>query len=176
MVANQPWDDAVEKFNASYAKKDSNEPEKKTFAIQNWNGRSKISQADIEITRHRTQGMVGTEGFVNQNIVYGKLIDTFYHKFDEMQAGNKKPPVIIDFEPMLTCYVIKSLTRDTNDVVIEDYEKVRPELAYQQDFVDSQSMAIELFLPNNIFKRLNVRPVTEPNKPADSNDANGAVQ
>jgi hypothetical protein len=65
---------------------------------------------------------------------------------------------------------VKSLS--CSSVTIDDYQKVRQQLAFEQDFIDSQSIAIEHFMPNNIMKRINLRPVKEPNKPGDSNETN----
>jgi len=91
-----------------------------------------------------------------------------------VQAKKVNLPAIINFEPRFSSYVVKSLTRDSG--TIEDYAQIRQQLAFQQDYTDSQSTAVEHFLPDNILKRLNLRPAQEPNKPADSNNANGENQ
>ena len=173
-VRKQSWDAALAKVNASYGKKDKTEPNDKTFAIRTWNGSSRISQMDIEFTKMRTSGLVIANDIVNQTIIYGKLVDTFYQRYEEMQAKNETPPTIINFESQLSCYVVKSLTRDPG--TIEDFAKMRQQLAFQQDYISSQSTAIEHFMPDNITKRLNLRAMQEPNKPAksgDLKDANG---
>ena len=170
-VKKQSWDDALAKINGSSGKKGKAEPEKKTFAIQTWNEVGRVSQMDIEAIKMRIAGSTSTENVVNQAIIYGKLINAFYSKSEDMQAKNEKPPTIIEFEPTLSCYAVKSLS--CSSVSIDEYQKVRQQLAFQQDYIDSQSMAIEHFMPENILKRLNLKPVKEPNKPgADSNDIN----
>jgi hypothetical protein len=170
-VKKQSWDDALAKINGSSGKKDKTEPIKKTFEIQTWNEVGKVSQMDIEAIKIRIAGSTSTENIVNQAIIYGKLINAFYSKYEDMQAKNEKPPTIIEFEPQLSCYAVKSLS--CSSVTIDEYQKVRQQLAFQQDYLDSQSMAIEHFMPENILKRLNLKPVREPNKPgADSNDIN----
>ncbi len=173
-VKKQSWDAALEKINASYGKKTGSEPNKKTFAIQTWNDRSRVSQMDIEVTKMKASGLPGLTNLVNQSVIYGKLMDTFYRRYEDMQTKNEKPPIIINFEPQFSCYAVKSLTCTFG--TIENYEKLRQQLAFQQDYIDSQSMAIEHFMPDNILKRLNLRPAREPNKPADSNNANGENQ
>ncbi|MFA5292622.1 MAG: hypothetical protein WC496_06255 [Phycisphaerae bacterium] len=175
MVKKQSWDSALEKINASYGKKDSNEPNKKTFAIQTFSDSTRVSKMDIEVTRMRTAGMAGAEGIMNQSLIYSKLMDTINSEFEDIQAKKVTLPAIIGFQPRLSFYVIKSLTRDSG--AIEDYEQIRQQLAFQQDYIDSQSMSVEHFLPDNILKRLNLRPAQqEPNSPADSNNANGENQ
>jgi len=174
MVKKQPWDSALGKINASYGKKDSNEPDKKTFTLQTFNDSSRVSKMDIEMTRLRISGMAGVEGIMNQSLIYGKLMDAFDREFEDVQAKKVNLPAIINFEPRFSSYVVKSLTRDSG--TIEDYAQIRQQLAFQQDYTDSQSTAVEHFLPDNILKRLNLRPAQEPNKPADSNNANGENQ
>ena len=171
-VKKQSWDDALAKINGSSSgKKDKTEPVKKTFAIQTWNEVGRVSQMDIEAIKMRTAGNTSTENIANQAIIYGKLVDVFYSKYENMQAKNEKPPTIIEFEPSLSCYAVKSLS--CSSATIDEYQKTRQQLAFQQDYIDSQSVAIEHFMPSNIMKRLNLKPVREPNKPgADSNDIN----
>jgi hypothetical protein len=172
-VKKQSWDDALAKINGSSGKKEKVkiEPEKKTFEIQTWNEVGRVSQMDIEAIKMRIAGSTSTENVVNQAVIYGKLINAFYSKYEDMQAKNEKPPTIIEFEPTLSCYAVKSLS--CSSVSIDEYQKVRQQLAFQQDYIDSQSMAMEHFMPDNILKRLNLKPVKEPNKPgADSNNIN----
>jgi hypothetical protein len=170
-VKKQSWDDALAKINGSSGKKGKVEPEKKTFAIQTLNEAGRAAQMDIEAIKMRIAGSASAENMINQAIIYGKFIDAFYSKYEDMKVKNEEPPAIIKFEPQLSCYAVKSLS--CSSVTIDEYQKTRQQLAFQQDYIDSQSMAIEHFMPNNIMKRLNLRPVKEPNKPgADSNDTN----
>jgi hypothetical protein len=118
----------------------------------------------------RIAGSASAENMLNQAIIYGKFVDTFYSKYEDMQAKNEKPPTCIKFEPQFSCYAVKSLS--CSSVTTDEYQKARQQLAFQQDYIDSQSMAIEHFMPNNIMKRINLRPVKEPNKPGDSNETN----
>jgi hypothetical protein len=132
---------------------------------------------DIEAIKMRTAGTASEENVVSQTIIYSKLVDAFYSKLEEMQSKNEKPPTIIDFNPQLSCYAVKSLS--ITSTTLDDYEKVRQQLAFQQDYIDSQSVSVEHFMPDNIFKRLNIKSAQEPNKPgklADSNDTNGENQ
>ncbi|MDD5010804.1 MAG: hypothetical protein PHQ00_01640, partial [Phycisphaerae bacterium] len=170
LAAKQSWESALQKINASSGKKDVAKTEKK-FAVQNWENRNRISQMEIEMTKTKTAGLTGTGSIVNESIIYAKLINMFYRKSLEIQAAKEELPLIIDFEPQLSCYAVKNLT--CNFGTIEEYEAVRSELAFQQDYLISQSMAIEHFMPDNILKRLNLRPAQMQDESADSNDTNG---
>lgn len=173
----QSWDAALQKVNASYGKKDDTKTDKKTFEMQTWNDRNRVLQTDIEMTKMKVSDMPGTKNVINESIIYAGLVDVFYKQFENMQVTKEELPVIIEFKPRLSCYAVKSLTCASGTT--GEYEQIRQQLAFQQDYVDSQSIAIEHFMPDNILKRLNLRPaqpVQEPNKPAGPNNLNGENQ
>jgi hypothetical protein len=173
LAKNKGWDKAIEKFNSLYPARDGNENQK-TFEIQSWNQRNRISQTDIEILKLSTPQSPGAERFVNQSIIYAKLTDEFYSLFKSNQTQLENVPAVVEFKPKLACYAIKSLSR--NLATTEDYEQSRQQIAYKEDYILSQSMAFEHFMPDNILKRLNLRLAHEPNKPAEKTetDTNGA--
>ena len=146
----------------------------KTFEIQRMDGQARISQADIELIRLHTAYVPGTEKALNQSIIRGLMIDAFYSRLKDNQTEANNVPLVIEFKPQLDCYAVKSLRR--NPVTTQDYERSRQQISLMEDYTLSQSMAFEHFMPDNIIKRLNFRPVYEPNKPAEETktDANGA--
>ena len=149
----------------------------KTFEIQHLDGVTRISQADIELTRLHIAYVPGMEKALNQSIIYSLMIDAFYSHLKDNQTEANDVPLVIDFKPKLDCYAVKSLRR--NPATTQDYEQSRQQTAFREDYMQSQSMALEHFMPDNIIKRLNFKPAYEPNKPAektknDANDANGA--
>jgi len=173
LAKSKGWEAAIEKFNSLYPARDGNENQK-NFEIQSWKQKGRISQTDIEAAKLSTPQLPGAERFVNQSIIYAKLIDEFYSLFKSNQTQAENVPAIIEFKPQLACYVIKSLSR--SPATIEDYEQSRQQIAYKENYILSQSMTLEHFMPDNILKRLNLRPAYEPNKPAEKTetDANGA--
>jgi hypothetical protein len=119
LAKNKGWDNAIEKFNSLYpaqtslpkSAKDGNETQK-TFKIQNWNNKSRISQADIEIARIRTAHMPGVETLINQSTIHAKLMDNLYSLFKPNEIQLENVPAVVEFKPQLACYVIKSLSRN----------------------------------------------------------------
>jgi len=173
LVKNKGWEEAIKKFNSLYPVKDGNEGQK-TFEIQKWNYRSRISKTDIEILKLSTSQSPKAERFVNQSEIGAKLTDKFYSLFKSNETQLENVPTIVEYRPQLACYIIKSLGR--NLATTEEYEQGRQQIAYKEDYMMSQSMAFEYFMPDNILKRLNVRPAYEPNKPGEKTgtDTNGA--
>ncbi len=174
LAKNKGWQEAIDKFNSLYPAlaKDADESQK-SFKIQNWEQRNRVTQMDIEALKLNLSPSPVAGKFINQTIIQEKLADEFYSLFkaDEIQLENT--PAVIEFRPQLACYAIKSLTR--NLATIEDYEQSRQQIAYREEYIISQSMAFEHFMPDNIIKRLNLRPAHEPNEPVQQSetDTNG---
>ncbi|HBG28380.1 MAG: hypothetical protein A2Y10_11220 [Planctomycetes bacterium GWF2_41_51] len=169
LVKNQDWDSALNKINAQYGKKDANDPNAKTFAIQPMNNIKRISERDIEMTKMRVAGMMASEQIVNQSIMFGRLIDTFYDTYEQMQKNQQQPPVLVDFDPRLSYYVIKDMNV-TDAGTLEEFEQIRQRLALEQDFIDSQSAVIDFLMPDNITGRSNLEETQKST--ADANDTN----
>jgi hypothetical protein len=111
---------------------------------------------------------------LNKSIVRGLMIDAFYSHLKDNQIEANDVPLVIEFKPQLDCYAVKSLRR--NPATLRDYEQTKQRTAFMEDYRLSQSMALEHFMPENIFKRLNFKSTYEPNKPAEKirTDTNGA--
>ena len=158
------WEKAIKKFNADYQAKaaDSN-----TFDMQKWADKTRISRWDMEMAKAAMSSSPAAERYINQGIVYGKLIDAFYSQFkgDSPEAANL--PLMIKFEPQMSCFAVKSLSRTF--APIESYESKRQEFAYSKDYIIGQSMAFEFFMPDNITKRLNLRSTQKSDDKSDSN-------
>jgi hypothetical protein len=173
LAKSQGWEKAIEKFNSLYPRKDGSK-DLKTFETQHMDGAARIPQTDIELIRLHTAYIPGTEKTLHQSIIRGLMIDALYSRLKDNQTEANDVPLVIEFKPQLDCYAVKSLRR--NLVTMQDYQQLRQQTAFTEDYRLSQSMAIEHFMPDNITKRLNFRPVNEPNKPAEKTktDANGA--
>jgi hypothetical protein len=171
-VKKDGWDSALAKVNTQYGKKNAADPNAKTFDIRKMNNLKRVSAMDIELTKVRVAGMMGAESVVDQSMVYGKLIDSFYAKHQEMQTNNEQFPVMLEFDPKLAVYVIKSMKVGSPGTV-EEFDSIRQQIALQEDFIDSQSAAFGFFMPDNVTARSNLKTM-ESEKAADANDANGA--
>jgi len=171
MVKSDGWDSAIVKINAQYGKKNAADPNAKTFDIRKMNNVKRVSAMDVELTKLRVAGMMGAEGVVDQSVMYGKLIDTFFEKHQNIRAGKEQLPVMLEFAPKLSFYVINSIKADAPGTV-EEFNSIRQQMAMQEDFIDAQSAAFSFFMPDNITARANLQTVGEE-KSADANDANG---
>jgi len=173
IAKDKGWDKAIEKYNSLYPAKDGDSSQK-TFETQSWDKKNRVSQIDIETIKLGTSQSPIAERFVNQTIIYAKLTDAFYSLFKQDQLEIENVPAIIEFKPLLTCYAIKSLSRQPE--TMQNYEQTRQQIAFKENYIMMQSMVIEYLMPDNILKRVNFRPAHEPNEPAEQTkpDANGA--
>lgn len=164
IVKADGWENAIKKFNADYPAKVA---DVNTFDMQKWMDKTRVSQSDMEMARIAMSGSPAAERYINQSIVYGKLINAFYSQFkgDEAEAANV--PLMIKFEPQMSCFAVKSMSRTF--APMESYESNRQKIAYGKDYIISQSMAFEFFMPDNITKRLNLRPAQKSDEESDSN-------
>ena len=173
IAKDKEWDKAIEKYNSLYPVKDGNDSQK-TFEMQRWDKKNRVSQIDIETIKLNASQLPIAEEFVNQTIIYAKLTDAFYSLFKQDQLEVENVPAIIEFKPQLTCYAIKHLSRQPQ--TMQNYEQTRQKIAFKENYIMTQSMAIEYLIPDNILKRVNFRPAHEPNEPTEQSkpDANGA--
>ncbi|MCE5339629.1 MAG: hypothetical protein LLF92_00690 [Planctomycetaceae bacterium] len=171
-VKKDGWDSALAKINTQYGKKNAADPNAKTFDIRKMNNLKRVSAMDIELTKMRVAGMMGAESIVDQSMAYGKLIDSFYAKHQEMQTNKEQFPVMLEFDSKLSVYVIKSM-KVASPGTDQEFNSIRQQIALQEDFIDAQSAAFGFFMPDNITARSNLKAM-ESEKAADANDANGA--
>jgi len=157
------WEKSIKKFNADYPAKvgDSN-----TFDMQKWTDKTRVSRSDMEMAKVAMSGSPAAERYINQSIMYGKLIDAFYSQFTGDSAEAANLPLMIKFQPQMSCFAVKSLNRTF--APMESYETNRQQIAYGKDYIIGQSMAFEFFMPDNITKRMNLRPAQKDDK-SDSN-------
>lgn len=160
LAKDKGWDDAVKKFDSLYPVKDINE---KPFEIQKWDKRGRISLADTEILKLDSSQSARAKLYIQATEISAKLLDKFYSLFKSNETQLENVPAVVEFKPLLAYYVVKSLSREP--ATTADYEQARQQVAFREDYIMSQSMAFEHFMPANIMKRLDVRPAHEPNNP-----------
>ncbi len=75
-------------------------------------------------------------------------------------------PLVLEFKPALSYFCLKDISIRRVDE--EQYSRAKAMRAYKEDFVQSQSLAVVHFNPENIIKRTNFR-LAEQQAPADAN-------
>ena len=102
-----------------------------------------------------------------------QLLDSFYSLLPPDSAVPDSLPLVLEFKPELSLYVIKSLRR--NVITLDEYARAKATVAYQLDLTTSRSQSLSHFMPKNIIKRMNFRSAdTEEEDDSNSVDSDGA--
>jgi hypothetical protein len=103
---------------------------------------------------------------VNEAKIESHFIDQLYSLVPQDSNTVQTLPISIEFKPHLSFYVIKNIS--VNRLSQQAYEKIRATQAYRQEHVQSQTLAVIHFNPENIIKRMKFRPADESSEPANA--------
>jgi len=163
-AAKEDWRKAVAKFNELYgaqAKKEPNDPN--VFKIEPLNGLQRISDAQLLVIATQASGNPAGRVYANNARVEKQFIDQLY-SLVPADAESAKTPLLMEFKPNQSFYVIKSIT--VQRLNQQQYEAMKGMILQQEDYVQMENLAVVHFTPANILKRMNYQPVKESDMPA----------
>ena len=102
------------------------------------------------------------------------LRDNLYELVPQDANSLNDAPVVMEFKPNLSSYVIKSLS--VRRIEQGQYERAKAPQSYQEDLIQYQSLATVHFRPANILERMNFEPVKEPDQITDANTPDADVE
>ena len=176
MAKKDGWASTINKFEKLYGQlqqRDQNDPN--AFRLQNYPDMRRISRANLETVSLQGQGDPMTSFYLNESKVNKQFVDQLYSLVppDNDTAGTL--PLVMEFMPDLSFYVVKSIS--VKRLFKEDFDKMKATRLFREDYNQSQSLAVIHFNPENILKRMNFKPAkseeetADPNKPAESEAA-----
>jgi hypothetical protein len=169
LVAESSWDIALNKFNDLY------KSEPNMFRLGNLTNLQRIPNASLETLVVQSGGSPEDQVFVreaqkwltvNEAKIESHFIDQLYSLVPQDSNTVQTLPISIEFKPHLSFYVIKNIS--VNRLSQQAYEKIRATQAYRQEHVQSQTLAVIHFNPENIIKRMKFRPADESSEPANA--------
>jgi len=170
LVAENGWDDAINKFNDLY------KGEPNMFRLENLTNLRRIPNASLETFVVQSSGSPQDRVFVreaqkwlsiSEARIESRFIDQLYSLVPQDSNTVKNLPVSIEFKPHMSFYVIKNIS--VNRLSQQAYERIRATQAYRQEHLQNQSLAVIHFNPENIVKRMKFHPAKESTEPADAN-------
>ncbi len=162
------WSSAVDKFNNLYRQSDTqSEEDPNIFELQSWTGLQRRSALDLEMVALQSEGNPARQLLVGRAETENKLINRFYSLIPQNSVTIDTLPLVIEFKPDMSYYCLKSLSVKCLDR--QQYDKIKAAQDYQEDLIQSQSLAVVLFNPENILKRMKFRLVEEDKEQADIN-------
>lgn len=170
------WTSAINKFEELYGQlqeRDPNDPN--AFRLQNYPDMRRISKANLETLSLQGQGDPMTSFYLNESKVNKQFVDQLYSLVPPDNNTAQSLPVVMEFKPDLSFYVVKNVS--VKRLFKEDFDKMKATRLFREDYIQSQSLAVIHFNPENILKRMNFKAASseeetaDPNKPAESEAA-----
>jgi len=163
MVTENGWNEAVAEYNKRYTPN--------TVELETLTAQTRISLREVNAVRMLLADDPAKDSYIKTVLENKILLDKLYSLLPagETETVNPGPPgSIVEFRPGGSCYVIKKVSRTA--VNKKDYFMEKNQLAYMLDEAGSESLAIIHYTPENVFKRMNYRPVRseEPEEPEPS--------
>jgi len=171
-IVTDGWDDAIDKFNKLYGQDKQDEKEPNVFTLQEAKSVRRFSRQTMAAWTTQYQGSPVEHLLVNEAKIRAELIDRLYSLVPPDSNSLETVPFILEFEPHLSCYCLKSLS--IKRLNRNEYEQIKSFQFYKDDIAQSQNLAAVHFNPQNILKRMNFRPAKEvgpkdANTPTESN-------
>jgi len=170
------WTSAINKFEELYGQlqqREENEPN--AFRLQNYPDMRRISRSNLETIAIQGQGDPMTSFYLNESKVTQQFVEQLYSLVPQDNDTAGTLPLVMEFKPDLSFYVVKNVS--VKRLFKENFDKMKAARLFREDYIQSQSLAVIHFNPENILKRMNFKPAkseeetADPNKPAESEAA-----
>ncbi|MHC4756047.1 MAG: hypothetical protein ACYTBP_12990 [Planctomycetota bacterium] len=170
------WDNAIEKFNELYGEAFTEKTgEPNAFTLLDLTDMSRLSSLEMESMSILGQGNPGASLLLESGNIERLRREKLYSLIPADKTTIPDLPVVVEFKPNMSYYVIKEITIGRLDQ--KNYETTKSMIAFlSQDRVQSQSMAAVYLNPDNILKRMkfkDVRQQNEKNEAAIDNSSSG---
>jgi hypothetical protein len=171
LANKEGWEKAIEKINKSYSQPfhaaapaaDAN-----ALKVLKLTGLSRISKAALQRLAVQKAGNPLAQAAINRKKVEALLVDNLYSLIPPGAETAGNLPLVMEFKPTMSFYVIKSLS--INPVDTRKYEYLKTMYAYKNDLTQSQSLTVLHYNPENILKRMNFKWVKQE-KPKTAEEA-----
>jgi len=169
VAKKEGWTSAINKFEELYGQSQQRDPnEPNAFLLQNYPDMRRISKENLETITLQGQGDPMTSFYLNEGKVNKQFVDQLYSLVPPDNTTAENLPLVMEFKPDLSFYVIKNVS--VKRLFKEDFDKMKVTRLFREDYIQSQSLAVIHFNPENILKRMNFRAVrTEEEETADAN-------
>jgi hypothetical protein len=156
LATKNGWDKAVAEFNKLYgkqAKADPNDPN--VFRVDNQVGLQRLSQADLQVLTAQLSNSPAAQTVVDQATSEGLFVDRLRSLIPTKADSPAQMPVLVEFKPNQSYYVLKSLTLQR--LTQEEFQKMKGMLIRREEYSQVESLMAVHFNPESIIKRMNFR-------------------
>ena len=163
-VEKQGYEEAIAKLNERYGNDDDKEP----FKLDKLEGFRQILDSDIEIFDMHAQGNPLAMALRKDQIMRKAFYETMESLVGDNEEGIAQTPLVVEFKPSASCYVIKELSQ--NVFTNSEYDNMKGQFAYMLEDAQSQSLAVSHFMPDNLVKRMGFRWADADETSAEPNE------
>jgi len=184
-AAKDDWDSTIDKFNELYGKKDTGEPNEpdasenvaEPFKLQNLAGMRRVSKAALQTMAAQSAGNPSAPLFLSGRKKQQRFLEKLYSLVPQDSNSVDTVPLLMEFKPDMSFYCIKNLS--VKRISLQEYEKIKAMRLQAESYVQSESMVVVHFNPENILKRMGFKPAQteeaeeaeEANTPEESETA-----
>jgi len=176
LVQSDDWDKVIEEFNKRYAAKNSPKDDLlHVIKLQQFADLSRLSSQDITAVNLNTDNLPGARDLLYRRMKRRNLIDRFFTLLPKDKTSPETLPLIMQFEPEASLYVIKDISR--NLISMGEYELEKIPSAYFEEAGQSQALALFHYTPENIVKRMKFHwaGTKQPTAKQENTEPNGIL-
>jgi hypothetical protein len=158
LAADKGWESALDEFNGLYgqAGRDSNDPN--VFKLENLIDMQRIPNGQLGMMAlHNSDNPISS--LLHREAEARKQFVDLLYSLVPSESDSAEVPLIIEFKPNMSYYVIRSISIQHLDQ--QEYEKIKAMRLSTEDYIQSQSLAAVYFNPENILKRMKFRSVEQ---------------
>jgi hypothetical protein len=168
LAKKESWTNAINKFEELYGQLQHREPnEPNAFRPQNYPGMRRLLKANLETMALQGRGDPMMPFYLNESRINKQFIDQLYSLIPPDKDTADSLPVVMEFKPDMSYYAIKNIS--VKRLYQEDFDKSKATRLFREDYIQSQSLAVIHFNPENILKRMNFRAAGAEEQTADAN-------
>jgi len=170
LAKKEGWTNAANKYEELYGHLQQHDPnDPNTFRLQNYPGMRRMLEANLETIALQGRGDPMTPFYLKESRVNKRFVDKLYSLIPPDKNKADSMPVVLEFKPDMSYYVVKDIS--VKRIYQEDFDKSKATRLFREDYIQSQSLAVIHFNPENVLKRMNFKAVgAEDEKTADANE------
>jgi len=175
LAAKDGWDSTLDKFNKLYGQQTSQDPndpntpeisnaEKdvaEPFKLQNLIGLRRISTAAIRTLTAQGAGNPDAQLFLNGRKNQRRFVEQLYSLVPQDSNSVDAVPLVMEFKPGMSVYCIKNIS--VKRINQQEYEENKAMQLQREDYVQSGTLSVVHFNPQNILKRMEFMVLTIEN-------------
>ncbi len=165
-VTKNGWDGAIDGFNKMYGQAEGKDQTGKgPFELQSLTNLQRQSKGTMVTLATQDAGSPTGSFLVNKEEKEGQFVNQLYSLVPQDAETIEALPLIMEFKPDMSYFCLKSIS--VKRLGQGEYEQIKATQAYREELIESQSLAVVHFNPDNILRRMDFRLAAE-----DANQVN----